>query len=163
MFKKHAVLGRKDVDKWVGQGDSLARCELHPEEIIKMECQDHHQLCCHLCVALNHRLCRSISLVEDLARGIPKMADFKQLPTTMSKLTSSLNQVIEDRKMNKNSLQVSGESILAKIKSLRDTLNRLLNELERKTVEQMESVLADLDRSLQKDIDSCKHIISSRH
>ncbi|WAR06189.1 hypothetical protein MAR_021558, partial [Mya arenaria] len=159
MFRRHALLGRINVDKWVGQRETLARCDLHPEEIIKMECQKHSKLCCHLCAILNHRKddC-SISLVQDLARDIHKMAVLKQLPANVSKLTAMLKQVIEDRKRSKNSLEVSRKSILTKIKALRNRLNQLLNELEENTVEQMDSVLTNLDGSLQKDIDSCTHM-----
>ncbi|WAR19556.1 hypothetical protein MAR_001394, partial [Mya arenaria] len=118
LFKKHAVLGRNDVDK----------------------------------------MCHSISLVENLAKGIHELAEFKQLPANVSKLTSSLNQVIQDMKKKQQLLKTSGKSTLKEIKALRDTLNQLLEELERRTVEQMDSVLADLDEMIQKDIDSCTNI-----
>ncbi|WAQ97290.1 hypothetical protein MAR_029980, partial [Mya arenaria] len=158
LFKKHAVLGRNDVDKWVGQGNALETCDLHPTKVIEMVCEDHMELCCSICVSLNHRMCHSISLVENLAKGIHELADFKQLPANVSKLTSSLNQVIQDMKKKQQLLKTSGKSTLKEIKALRDTLNQLLEELERKTVEQMDSVLADLDETIQKDIDSCTNI-----
>ncbi|WAR05171.1 TRI33-like protein [Mya arenaria] len=155
IHKRHVVLGKKDVDKWVGQGDTLVMCNLHPPKVLELQCEDHNELCCHLCVSLNHRMCRSISLISDLARGIHKKADFKQLQANVTKVTNTLNQVTEARKKNQNSLKASGKSMLTKIKTLRSSLNQLLDELEKKTVEQMDSVLADLDGSLQKDIDHC--------
>ncbi|XP_052768865.1 uncharacterized protein LOC128209068 [Mya arenaria] len=123
-----------------------------------MVCEDHMELCCSICVSLNHRMCHSISLVENLAKGIHELAEFKQLPANVSKLTSSLNQVIQDMKKKQQLLKTSGKSTLKEIKALRDTLNQLLEELERRTVEQMDSVLADLDEMIQKDIDSCTNI-----
>ncbi|XP_052807056.1 uncharacterized protein LOC128236211 [Mya arenaria] len=155
IHKRHVVLGRKEVDKWVGQDNALVMCDLHPSKVLELLCEDHDELCCPLCVSLNHRMCRSISLISDLARGIHKMADFKQLPSNVTKVTDSLNQVTEARKKNQNSLKASGKSMLTKIKTLRSSLNQLLDELEKRTVEQMDSVLADLDESLQKDIDHC--------
>ncbi|XP_052815205.1 uncharacterized protein LOC128242174 isoform X1 [Mya arenaria] len=158
IHKQHTVLGRKDVDKWLGQGDALISCDLHPQEVIKLLCEDHAEMCCHLCVSLNHRMCRSISLISDLAKGIYKKADYMQLPSMVAKVTTSLNQVKEVRKKNQGSLKTSCKSMLTKITDLRKSLNRLLDELEKKTVEQMDSVLADLDNTLQKDIDSCTSI-----
>ncbi|WAR04384.1 TRI33-like protein [Mya arenaria] len=155
LLKHHVVLGRKDVDMWVGQGDALVACALHPPKVIELLCEDHDELCCHLCVSLNHRMCRSISLISDLAKGIHKMANFKQLPANVTKVTDRLNQVNEARKKNQNSLNTSGKSILTQIKNLRSSLNEMLDELEKMTVEQIDSVLADLDGSLQKDIDHC--------
>ena len=58
VLKRHDVLGRTDIDKWstattlVGQ---LVRCEKHPAETLKLECKDHGQLCCHVCVSVDHR------------------------------------------------------------------------------------------------------------
>ncbi|XP_052815857.1 uncharacterized protein LOC128242658 [Mya arenaria] len=155
LFKQHVVLGRKDVDKWVGQGDALISCDFHPGKVIELLCEDHAEMCCHLCVSLNHRMCRTISLISDLAKDVYKMADFKQLPSKVAKITTSLNQVREVRKKNQGSLKTSGKSMLTKIKDLRKSLNQLLDELEKRTVKQMDSVLADLDVTLQKDIDSC--------
>ncbi|XP_052768074.1 uncharacterized protein LOC128208557 [Mya arenaria] len=57
-----------------------------------------------------------------------------------------------------NSLKASGKSILTKIKNLRKTLNKLLDEMEKKTVKEMDSVLAELNGSLQKDIDRCNNL-----
>ncbi|WAR12030.1 TRI33-like protein, partial [Mya arenaria] len=155
LFKQHVVLGRKDVDKWVGQGDALISCDFHPGKVIELLCEDHAEMCCHLCVSLNHRMCRTISLISDLAKGVYKMTDFKQLPSKVAKITTSLNQVREVRKKNQGSLKTSGKSMLTKIKDLRKSLNQLLDELEKRTVKQMDSVLANLDDTLQKDIDSC--------
>ncbi|XP_052803480.1 uncharacterized protein LOC128233707 [Mya arenaria] len=155
IHKHHVVLGCKDVDKWVGQGDALVTCNLHPPKVIELLCEDHNELCCHLCVPLNHRMCGSISLISDLVKGIYKMTDFKQLPAKVTKVTDRLNQVKEARKKNQNSLNTSGKSMLTKIKTLRSSLNELLDDLEKRTVEQVYSVLADLNGSLQKDIDHC--------
>ncbi|WAR26340.1 hypothetical protein MAR_012044, partial [Mya arenaria] len=54
---KHAVLGRKEVEKWEaapGVTDALERCGMHPGEALKLICGDHDQLCCYLCVAIDH-------------------------------------------------------------------------------------------------------------
>ncbi|WAR11892.1 TRI33-like protein, partial [Mya arenaria] len=158
ILKQHAVVGCDDVDKWVGQGNTLISCDLHPRKVIELLCEDHDEMCCHLCVSLNHRMCRSISLISDLAKGIHKMADFKQLPSKVANVTTSLNQVREVRKKNQGSLKTSGKSMLTKIKDLRKKLNQLLDALEKKTVEQMDIVLANLNDTLEKDIDSCTSI-----
>ncbi|WAR04268.1 hypothetical protein MAR_019637, partial [Mya arenaria] len=153
IHKFHVVLGRKDVDKWVGQGDALVTCDLHPPKVLELMSEDHDELCYSLTV--NHR---SISSISDLAKGIHKMADFKQLPANVTKVAASLIQVSEARKKNQNSLKTSCKSMLTKVKSWRCSLNQLLDELEKGTVEQIDSVLVDLDGLLQKDIDHCDFI-----
>ncbi|WAR01284.1 TRI33-like protein, partial [Mya arenaria] len=158
VHKDHVVLGRKDVDKWVGQGEALVKCDLHPQTVMELLCEDHDELCCQICVTLNHRSCRSTRLISDLARGIHKMAVFKQLPANVTMVTTNLTQVRDARQKNQNSLKASGKSMLTKVKALRTSLNQLLDELEKRTVKEMNSVLADLDGPLQKDINACTHI-----
>ncbi|XP_052794973.1 uncharacterized protein LOC128228003 [Mya arenaria] len=76
IFKRHDVLGLFDVIKWEGE-KCLEKCEKHPEKSVKMVCEDHDELCCSLCVALSHRRCRSIRLIDDLAKGV-KNTDFDE-------------------------------------------------------------------------------------
>ncbi|WAR11941.1 LOW QUALITY PROTEIN: hypothetical protein MAR_026121 [Mya arenaria] len=92
ILKQHAVLGYEDVDKWGGRGDTLISCDLHPRKVIELLCEDHAEMCCQLCVSLKHRMCRSISLISDVAKGIHKMADFKQLPSKVAQVITGLNE-----------------------------------------------------------------------
>ncbi|XP_052804576.1 uncharacterized protein LOC128234400 [Mya arenaria] len=163
IHRRHAVLGRKDVDKWVEQGDALVSCDLHPSKVLELLCEDHAELCCHICVSLNHRLCRDINLISDVTKGIHKMANFKQLLVNVTKVTAKLNQTKDAIKKNQNLLNTSGKSMLTRIKDLRKTLNQLLDDQEKRTMEQMDRVLADLDGSLQKDIDHCDRLHDQLH
>ncbi|WAR19423.1 PLCB4-like protein, partial [Mya arenaria] len=62
-FKKHVVYGRKDIQKWVGF--PMDRCVQYGDKV-SVHCDDHQELCCRACVALNHRLCSSINIVSSL-------------------------------------------------------------------------------------------------
>ena len=58
LHKRHAVLGRKDIDKWSAATvltGPLVRCEKHAGKILELECVDHRQLCCHVCVSIDHK------------------------------------------------------------------------------------------------------------
>ncbi|WAR05012.1 hypothetical protein MAR_020381, partial [Mya arenaria] len=78
--KTHTVYGRGDIQKWAGY--AMAMCDQHGNKL-EVHCDDHQDLCCHVCVALNHRLCSSISHLPDLARNFLKTAEFKQLPAAL--------------------------------------------------------------------------------
>ncbi|WAR26163.1 hypothetical protein MAR_011867 [Mya arenaria] len=58
LFKRHKVLDRKDVKKWVAVPetvvDELERCERHPGKAVELFCGDHQQLCCNICVSVDH-------------------------------------------------------------------------------------------------------------
>ena len=58
VLKKHTVLGRKDVLQWVavsGKVDASVRCDEHQTMPLELYCEDHDQLCCHICVSTYHR------------------------------------------------------------------------------------------------------------
>jgi len=58
ILKRHAVLGRKDVDKWstdTALVGPLVRCDSHPGEIHKLYCGDHRRLCCPVCISVDHK------------------------------------------------------------------------------------------------------------
>ncbi|WAR30643.1 KCNT1-like protein [Mya arenaria] len=67
--KNHTVYGRGDIQKWAGF--SMDRCDQHGSKL-EVHCDDHKELCCSVCVALNHRLCSNISHLPDLARDFLK-------------------------------------------------------------------------------------------
>ena len=59
LHKRHVVLGQRDVDKWTSAATAVSpyvyRCDKHPDEYLKLECIDHRQLCCHVCICLHHK------------------------------------------------------------------------------------------------------------
>ncbi|XP_052760559.1 transcription intermediary factor 1-beta-like [Mya arenaria] len=149
--KGHAMFGRKDV----GQDDAIVTCDLHPQKAIELLCEDHAELCCNLCVSLDHRNCKRITLIPDAAKNIHKMGNFNQLQNNITKVIASLDRMKKSKENNQKSLMASSKSILTKIKVLRTSLNKLLDELVESTVEELNSVVVDLDDTLQKDIDQC--------
>ena len=56
----HDVLGKSDKQNWgrrrsTGTEQPTQKCTNHSDEIVKMFCKKHNALCCHVCVALEHR------------------------------------------------------------------------------------------------------------
>ncbi|XP_052816988.1 uncharacterized protein LOC128243321 [Mya arenaria] len=154
-FKKHVVYGRGDIQKWTGF--SMDRCDQHGNKL-EVHCDDHQELCCHVCVSLNHRFCSSISHLPELARGFLEKAEFKQLPEAVDKMRSRLDELKNAKMKDQASLKDSYKNILAEIKALRKEFNQILDELEKKTVEQLDSMKKDLEKSLKDDIEKCTHM-----
>ena len=58
VLRKHTVLGRKDVSQWSAVSskvDASVRCDQHQTKPLELYCEDHDQLCCHICVSTDHR------------------------------------------------------------------------------------------------------------
>ena len=57
-LRKHTVLGRRDVSQWAAVSskvDASVRCDHHQTKPLELYCEDHGQLCCHICVSTDHR------------------------------------------------------------------------------------------------------------
>ncbi|KAH3749964.1 hypothetical protein DPMN_184480 [Dreissena polymorpha] len=58
LYKTHPVFGRERMEKWpIAKStlNMLEQCGEHSDEKIKLFCEDHSRLCCHICVLLHHR------------------------------------------------------------------------------------------------------------
>ncbi|XP_052781463.1 uncharacterized protein LOC128218010 [Mya arenaria] len=154
-FKKHVVYGRRDMQKWAGF--SMDRCAQHGKEL-EVHCDDNQELCCSVCVAFNHRLCSSISHLRDLARGFLNTAEFKQLPAAVDKMRSRLDELKNERMKDQTSLNDSHKNIISEIKDLRKEINQILDKLEKRTVEQLDSMMEDLEKSIKDDLEACAHM-----
>ncbi|XP_052806928.1 uncharacterized protein LOC128236110 [Mya arenaria] len=153
--KKHTVYGRGDIQKWAGF--ALDKCDQHGNKL-EVHCDDHQELCCHVCVALNHRQCSSISHLPDLSRDFLKTAEFKQLPVAVDKMRSRLGELTNARLKYQASLTDMYKDILAEIKALRKKMNNILDHLEKKTVKELDSMIKGLETNIKVDIDACTHM-----
>ncbi|XP_052768015.1 uncharacterized protein LOC128208493 [Mya arenaria] len=149
---KHTVYGRGDIQKWAGF--SLDRCDAHGDKL-KVHCDDHQQLCCSVCVALNHRLCSSISHLPDLAKGFLNTAEFKQLPKEVDKMRNRLDELSNARMKDQVSMNDSYKNIISEIKAFRKKINKILDKLEKKTVGQLDRQKEDLEKIIKDDMESC--------
>ncbi|XP_052805099.1 uncharacterized protein LOC128234715 [Mya arenaria] len=150
--RQHTVYGRGDIQKWAGF--SMDRCDQHSNKL-EVHCDDHQELCCSVCVALNHRQCSSISHLPDLAQGFIETVEFKLLPAAVKKIKHVLDGLRNARMKDQASLKDSYKNILAEIKSFRKEITTMLDQLEKKAVEQLESKVKDMDKSMNDDIEAC--------
>ncbi|XP_052778521.1 uncharacterized protein LOC128215961 [Mya arenaria] len=158
LYKRHTVLDRKDVKKWAatpGTVDVLAGCERHPGESLKLVCGDHDQLCCHLCAAVDHRQCSSIQHIADVAKGVHKDPEFRQLPQRLAELRKRLEDMKNDRRKNGASLRKTRTAIVDEIKAIRKTINEVLDKMEKTTVQELDRLVADQELSIKKDMEYC--------
>ncbi|XP_052785806.1 uncharacterized protein LOC128221308 isoform X2 [Mya arenaria] len=101
------------------------------------------------------RQCYSISHLPDLAKGILKTAEYKQLSGTVDSIRGRLDELGNAMMIDQASLKDSHKNIIAKIKSFRYKINKILDRLEKKTVEQLDGLVEDLEKTIKYDLESC--------
>ncbi|XP_052814052.1 uncharacterized protein LOC128241115 [Mya arenaria] len=151
-FKKHVVYGPGDIQMWAGF--SIERCERHGEKIV-VHCDDHQELCCSVCVALSHRLCSSISHLPDLAKDFLKTAEFKQLRATVDEMRNIFDVLNNVTMIDQASIKDSYTNTIADIKAFRKEINMILDQLEKKTVEQLDRVIKGSEETYKTDMETC--------
>ncbi|XP_052779818.1 uncharacterized protein LOC128217040 isoform X1 [Mya arenaria] len=158
VYKKHAVLGRKDLKKWEaahGMVDALERCGMHPGEALKLVCGDHDQLCCPVCVAVDHRQCSKIHPIPDVAKGVQRNIEFQQIPKKIAELEKQFELMKEARMKKTTSLKKTRAAISDEIKTIRKKINELLDKIEKATLQDLDEMIAKLEKKLKKDIETC--------
>ncbi|WAR26258.1 TRI66-like protein [Mya arenaria] len=158
LYKKHAVLGRKDVKKWEaapGVVDALERCGMHPGEALKLVCGDHDQLCCPVCVAVDHRQCSKIHPIPDVAKGIQRNTEFQQIPKKIAELEKQFELMKEARMKNTTSLKKTRATISDELKTIRKKINEILDKIEKATLQDLDGIIGELEKNIKKDIETC--------
>ncbi|XP_052781903.1 uncharacterized protein LOC128218297 [Mya arenaria] len=155
----HTVFGRKDLDNWAGSTTTITNaveiCERHPGKSLELVCDDHDQLCCHVCIAVDHRKCSKVQHIPDLAKGIYMDADFKSLPGKVSELRKQLHDMEEARKRNTASLKTTRTAILVEIRAIRKKMNEILDEIERITIEELNCLVDKLEDRIKENGVNC--------
>ncbi|XP_052779587.1 uncharacterized protein LOC128216915 [Mya arenaria] len=158
LYQKHAVLGRKDVKKWEaapGVVDALERCGMHPGEALKLVCGDHDQLCCYVCVAIDHRQCSKILHIPDEAKGVQRNIEFQQIPKKIAEVQKQFEKMKEARLKNMTSLKKMRAAISDEIKTIRKNINEILDKIEKTTLQDLDGMIAEIEINLKKDIETC--------
>lgn len=100
----------------------------------------------------------AVDHIPDVAKGFRRDKTFQTMLARVEKLQKRLKQLQTNRQKNKEALMESCSDIIASIKELRQKLNNILNQLEMKTIEEMDRVLLGLNDTLQTQINSCNSL-----
>ncbi|XP_052269860.1 E3 ubiquitin/ISG15 ligase TRIM25-like isoform X2 [Dreissena polymorpha] len=160
-YKKHAILSKENMSLWpktdvVEQG----KCKEHRKEKLTIFCEDHSELICHVC-HIHHQKCSHLVLISDKMKQLNQKGDFKQLSATIYAQHQQLIHEKDDLEENIKSLEKSYTTILEEIKTLRKTINDSLDQLEKNTKKELDTLLVTMRKSIQTDIEDCTKSITN--
>ncbi|XP_052220268.1 uncharacterized protein LOC127837350 isoform X2 [Dreissena polymorpha] len=156
VFVNHLTYGRRETSKWPLEKaieDLLLKCDIHNNEKLKVFCQDHSQLCCCDCLLLNHRQCTNLALISESVKKLS--VDMQQLSNKIQSIIADLNKFKRVQEASIQSIEGSYDEKLQEIRTQRKKLNAALDELENKTLKELDEIRTTLQTSLKKDVDNC--------
>ncbi|XP_052246553.1 transcription intermediary factor 1-alpha-like [Dreissena polymorpha] len=156
LFGKHVTYGRGDTSKWPASKevqDFLLKCDLHEDKHLEMYCNDHSQLCCTNCAFLNHRLCTKVTLISESARG--PLPDLQQLSRKIQTILEEVKKLENHCNTNMLTLQASYNKLLDEIRDTRQTINIILDKIEKNTIQELDDKMTSLKASIKTDLDNC--------
>ena len=93
--------------------------------------------------------------IPDVAKGFSRDKAFQAILSNIDKLMKQLKQLIAGRTRNKESLIETCSEIILSIKATRQQLDEILNQLEMKTIEEMDRLMLSLNNTMKAQIDNC--------
>ncbi|XP_052248283.1 uncharacterized protein LOC127856229 isoform X2 [Dreissena polymorpha] len=160
LFGKHVTYGlRGDTSKWPVSKeveDFLQKCDLHEDKCLEMYCSDHSQLCCTNCAFLNHRLCTKVTLISESARE--PLPDLQQLSRKIQTILKEVKKLENYWNTNMLTLQASYNKQLDEILETRQTINIILDKIEKNTIKELDNKMNSLKASVKTDIDNCSKL-----
>lgn len=112
-------------------------CEIHGQQL-EMFCQEHNTPCCMKCYRHDHELCKGISFLKSFVKEFKQSTPFKDLMQIVQELSHILEDLIKDTNINCENLYSRKSSILLEIKSVRRSLNKHFDNLEKNIVEDLD-------------------------
>ncbi|XP_063418908.1 transcription intermediary factor 1-alpha-like [Mytilus trossulus] len=102
-------------------------CPVHSSKVVEAYCFDHQQLCCVLCVTLQHRKCEDVQAIEDITSRKTDKDSFEANLTKIQTATENLLQEQKDEKtiMNK-SLSTIESTVIDSVNAAKGRLDSLL-------------------------------------
>lgn len=160
------------MDAITQHNDDWPKCKLHPDKSADLVCVTHDILVCSKCILTNHRHCRVLDM-NDYVKSTYYTVKCSDINENLKRYKNHLGIVIDEISHKIESISKDEETLMAELRSLRDTFNAAFDSLEEKILGKgasyknqgisclqkqrtmLEELIADVETSLT-DIDDAK-------
>ena len=134
--KHHNLLGRDEMPKknLTTVGVQQKFCSKHANKQIDYFCEKHEQLCCSVCVTLEHRQCK-VLYVDDIAEEFNTSQEYQDLKKQIKLLETKLTETKKQSEKNCQDVNQYFTTLISDIELFRSQINTKLDEIERKLEE----------------------------
>ncbi|XP_053390123.1 uncharacterized protein LOC128553041 [Mercenaria mercenaria] len=114
------------------------RCDRHVHNYIDMYCQNHNDVACGTCMAIDHRSCKNIFYIPEFLQNNTGTTTTREIQQKLDSVAQALKEQQEKFKRENERLLKSKIATLESIKKLRKDINDRLDQLENNTISDIE-------------------------
>ncbi|XP_060566010.1 uncharacterized protein LOC132725042 [Ruditapes philippinarum] len=156
----HKVLDKSQIKTSKGlPRASTERCDRHSHKHIDMYCQDHDNVGCSTCMAVDHRLCKDTFYIPEFIQRNNYQDTFGEIQTKLKEIAKNLAKQTDRFKQNKERLLRRKAEILADIRKFRHEINDHLDNLEKSSIDEIEDEVKCLEDKIE---DGLKQLQANR-
>ncbi|XP_060600984.1 uncharacterized protein LOC132754385 [Ruditapes philippinarum] len=158
----HKVLDKSQVKSGTSKAMPRApaeRCDRHSHKHIDMYCQNHDNVGCSTCMAVDHRLCKDTFYIPEFIQNNTYQVESRDLQTKLKEIAKTLEKQVDKFKLDKQRLLKRKAEILADIRKFRQEINDQLDKLEKSSIDEIESRVKCLEDRIE---DSLKQLLATK-
>ncbi|XP_045201944.2 uncharacterized protein LOC123555364 [Mercenaria mercenaria] len=156
-FKTHTLYNKSGIKsgkiQYQQQPAGLA-CDKHPGYPIQMYCGEHDDVCCAVCIAVDHRLCNSADFIPKLAKEILNGRDRKDVKISLEEMKEKLHAVKSSKLEQINEVRKEKEDLLIEIGKMKERIIARIEEIEQTSVKQVQDKHKGIVDKIKTDIDA---------
>ncbi|CAG2218070.1 unnamed protein product [Mytilus edulis] len=111
-------------------------------------CQYHDKDCCPACIAVDHKSCTDIMLLQDVINKVKTSASLNTTESNVKDLQSNIDHILADRQQNLDIINEERQRYQNEITQVRTKVNVYLNTLEQKILKELDTA----KNKIKKDI-----------
>ncbi|KAL3853758.1 hypothetical protein ACJMK2_017272 [Sinanodonta woodiana] len=140
--------------------DEVFRCTRHKKKYTYV-CLEDKDLCCSKCAITDHKHCKDLFLIENVANGCKENSEMKKVLENLDGLRDMFITLFENRSQNFDSIRQQKSSIILEIKEWTKAIKELTDKLEMATLEKLEQVYKEDALAISNQIVECKSVIAA--
>ncbi|XP_060595609.1 uncharacterized protein LOC132749728 [Ruditapes philippinarum] len=148
----HKVLDKSQVKSGTSKTLPRApteRCDRHSHKHIDMYCQNHDNVGCSTCMAVDHRLCKDTFYIPEFIQNNTCQLASREIQIRLKEIAKTLAKHADRFKQDKQRLLKRKAEILADIRKFRQEINDHLDKLEKSSIDEIEDKVKCLEDKIE--------------
>ncbi|XP_060562105.1 uncharacterized protein LOC132721755 [Ruditapes philippinarum] len=121
----------------------------HSHKHIDMYCQNHDNVGCSTCIAVDHRLCKDTFYIPEYIQNTTYQVASRDIQTKLKEIAKTLEEQADIFKHDKQRLFKRKAQIMADIRKFRQEINDHLDKLEKSSIDEIEDKVKCLEDNIE--------------